>query len=201
MSLDYSQLTEEVLFNRYAGGDMQAFEALLMRTKGLMYSLIRRYVPNSAQADEIFQDVFLKVCKNRDQFRESVSFKSWLVTICKNTCIDATRKSHRTLKTESFDGNADDDRRNLTEVVASEDMGPGEVLTIQFENEELKELLDKLPEEQRETFYLKIIMELTFEEIGAAMNCSTNTSKSRFRYALETLRGLVRRKQILSKAV
>ena len=199
--MDYTQLTEETLFARYSGGDIQAFEALVSRTKGLVYTLIRRYVPNPSQADEIFQEVFLKVCKNKDQFREAVSFKSWLVTICKNTCIDQTRKQRRTLKTETLDGDTGDDRRSLSEVVASSDMGPDDVLTIQIENNELEALLDKLPLEQRETFYMKIIMDMTFEEIGQTMGCSTNTSKSRFRYALETLRALVKRRQMLLRAV
>ncbi len=72
---------------------------------------------------------------------------------------------------------------------------------IEWEDQELKLLMDKLPEEQRVTVYSKVIMELTFEEIGEAMGCSENTAKSRYRYALETLRALVKRKRLLEKAV
>lgn len=200
--IDYSQLTEEMLFNRYTGGDMAAFDALLKRTKGLVYSLITHFVYDRALADEIFQDVFLKICKNKDQFRESVSFKSWIATIARNTCIDHIRHMQRSLKTDSLDANFDtDDSRSLAQTVASSDMGPGEHLTIHVETNEMEALLKKLPAEQRETFYLKVVMDLTFEEIGATMRCSTNTAKSRHRYALETLRGLVKRKKILEKAV
>lgn len=201
-SKDFSGLTDEVLFNRYMGGDVAAFDALLMRNKGLIYSLILRYVKKTNIADEVFQEVFLKVCKNKDLFRQAVSFKSWLVTICRNTCIDYTRKQFRTLKTESLDGFAEDgDKRNLSEVVASEDLNPGEVLDIQVETEWMQELLDQLPVDQRETFYMKVVMELTFEEIGESMKCSTNTAKSRYRYALASLRSLVRRQKMLGKAV
>lgn len=198
---DYKNLTEEVLFNRYCGGDLAAFEVLLQRTKGLVYSIILRSVQNRSQADEIFQEVFLKVCKNKDLFREAISFKSWLVTICRNTCIDNSRRQKRSLKTESLDGLPEDDHRALSERVASQDDTPDQTLTIQMENKELAELLDKLPAEQRETFYLKVVSEMTFEEIGQSMSCSTNTAKSRYRYSLETLRGLVRRKRVLGKVI
>lgn len=198
---DYPHLTEEVLFNRYTGGDVKAFDELLKRTKGLVYSLILRYVRAHSEADEIFQDIFLKVCKNKELFRQAISFKSWLVTITKNTCIDYTRRQKRSLKTETLDGDTREDKRQLAESVASEELRPDETLSIQMENVELTELLDKLPIEQRETFYLKVVMELTFEEIGQAMQCSTNTAKSRYRYALTTLRGLVKRKRVLEKAV
>lgn len=198
---DYPHLNDEILFNRYTGGDMKAFEALLQRTKGLIYSLILRYVKSHSEADELFQEVFFKVCKNKDLFRESISFKSWLVTITKNTCIDYTRKQKRSLKTETLDGDLDEDRRHLAEIIASDEMNPDENLSIQIENEELQQLLDKLSMEQRDTFYMKVVMELTFEEIGQAMECSTNTAKSRYRYALNTLRGLVKRKRVLEKAV
>ena len=198
---DYPHLTNEVLFNRYVGGDLSAFDELLNRHKGLLYTLILKYVPNRSEADEIFQDVFFKVCKNKELFKESVSFKSWLVTICKNTCIDHTRKRKNRLLNDSFDNLPGDEHRAPSESIASKDLGPDQTLTIQTEGQELEALLDKLPTEQRETFYLKVIMEFTFEEIGESMGCSCNTAKSRFRYALDSLRGLVRRKKVFEKAV
>jgi RNA polymerase sigma factor (sigma-70 family) len=199
MNMDYTQLTDEVLFNRYSGGDLKAFDVLMRRHKGLIYSLILRFVRNSQQADELFQDVFLKICKNRDQFREAVSFKSWMVTICRNTCIDHVRHIKRIPGMDSFDAEGDEEGRSLSEKIASSGPQPLETLTINFENQELTELMDKLPAEQRETFALKILGDLTFEEIGGAMNVSVNTAKSRYRYALETLRGQVNRKRLLDK--
>lgn len=197
--MDYSQLTDEILFQRYGGGDVKAFDVLLKRHKGLVYSLILRYVRTSQQADELFQEVFLKICKNKDQFREAVSFKSWMVTICRNTCIDHIRHVKRTPDIASFDAEAENEGRSLSEKIASPDPQPLDALTIDFENQELHSYMEKLPEEQRETFALKVLGDLTFEEIGASMKCSVNTAKSRYRYALETLRGLVNRKRMLAK--
>lgn len=198
----YNDLTDEVLFNRYVGGDVKAFDELLQRNKGLIYSMILRYVKKSNIADEVFQEVFLKVCKNKDLFKQAISFKSWLVTICRNTCIDYTRKQFRSLKTESFDGDpGEEERRPLSEVVASDDPDPDQVLTVQIEEAWMRDLLDQLPPDQRDTFYMKVVMEMTFEEIGTSMTCSTNTAKSRFRYALSALRSLIKRQKLLEKAV
>lgn len=199
---DYKTLSEELLFRRYCEGDIQAFDVLLDRLKGLVYSMILRYIKDDVLADEIFQEVFFKVCKNKDQFRESISFKSWLVTITKNTCIDYTRKQSRSFKTSPLDAQiGESDEKPLSEKIASDAPTPADHLEYKIEDEELTELLDKLPMEQRETFYLKVVMELTFEEIGEAMKCSTNTAKSRHRYALDTLRGLVKRKRFFERAV
>lgn len=197
---DYKTLTEELLFKRYCEGDIKAFDALLERLQGLAYSMILRYVKNQSLADEIFQEVFFKVCKNKDQFREAVSFKSWLVTICRNTCIDYTRKQSREFKTTSMDAGMEDEGRSLSEQIAADVPSPLDEVSCKVEDKELSELLDKLPPEQRDTFYQKVVMEMTFEEIGAAMGCSTNTAKSRYRYALAVLRGLVKRKRLLDKA-
>lgn len=201
-SYDYKELSDEILFNKYQNGDVKAFEYLLNKHKGLIYSLILRSFKDPGIADEIFQEVFFKVCRNKDLFRESVSFKSWLVTICRNTCIDFARKSNRQLKTVSLDGQRDEENsRSLSEKVASEEPTPMDELNFKLENKQLNELLDNLPKEQKETFYLKIIMEMTFEEIGEATDCSVNTAKSRYRYALNSLRGLIKRKKFLDKAV
>lgn len=198
---DYAGLSEELLFKRYCQGDIAAFDALLKRLQGLVYAMILRYHKDDALADEIFQEVFLKVCRYKDQFREAISFKSWLVTICRNTCIDYSRRFKRSGVTVPLDSASDSNDRSLAEILPGDGLSPLEELSHKLEDEDLKKLLDELPTEQRETFYMKITMDLTFEEIGGAMKCSTNTAKSRYRYALVTLRGLVRRQRFMRKAV
>lgn len=196
---EYKELSSEILFAKYQKGDVYSFDVLLERHKRLIYSLILRYVKQKSVVDELFQVIFMKVCKNKDQFREAVSFKSWLATICRNTCIDYLRKQNRSLKTQSLDDRYDEDSRSLAETVADEGPTPDEVMQIDMEDQRLKSLLNELPEEQRSTFYMKIVMELTFEEIGQSMNCSANTAKSRYRYAVSTLQSLVKRERFLDK--
>lgn len=198
---EYKELSSEILFAQYQKGDVDSFDVLLDRHKRLIYSLILRYVKQKSVVDELFQDTFAKVCKNKDQFREAVSFKSWLATICRNTCIDYLRKQNRSLKTQSLDDRYDEDSQSLAEKVPDDGLTPDEVLRIDMEDKRLKALLDELPEDQKATFYMKIVMELTFEEIGQSMDCSANTAKSRYRYAVSTLQALVKRERFMKKVV
>lgn len=202
-SYDYNELSNEVLFQIYTSkGELKAFEELLNRHKRLIYAMIYRYVKNQAHADEVFQDVFFKVCKNKDQFRESVSFKSWLVTIAKNTSIDFLRKQKREQNVQSLDPMVQGDERSLAETVHDQnDKSPLQDVIESVENEQLNTLLEELPQEQKETFMMKVIMEMTFEEIAEAMKVSINTAKSRHRYALKALRGLVKRQVFMKEVV
>ncbi len=202
LSYDYKELSGEVLFGLYGKGDIAAFEELLQRHQKLIFSLIFRYVRNASHADEIFQDVFLKICKNKDQFREAVSFKSWLVTIARNTCIDFIRRHKKEIGSVPFDGKPENsENRPLSERLAKEnELTPLDQVTHRFEDEHLNELLENLPSEQKETFVMKVVMDMTFEEIAASMRVSVNTAKSRHRYALKTLRSLVKRERFLERA-
>lgn len=198
---DYKELSSEVLFGRYAKGDILAFDALLARHQKLIFSLIMRYVRNPAHADEIFQEVFYKICKNKDQFRESVSFKSWLATIAKNTSIDFLRRQKKELGVLPLDDQRlEAEGRPLSDRLSNEDdLSPLETVIHRFEDTELNTLLDELPVEQKETFVLKVVMDMTFEEIAVSMKISVNTAKSRHRYALKALRGLVKRQQLMQR--
>lgn len=196
---DYKELSSEVLFARYSKGDILAFDALLARHQKLIYTLILRYVRNPSHADEVFQEVFFKICKNKDQFRESVSFKSWLATIARNTSIDFLRRQKKELGVLSLDEQKPESNdRALNERLTDEEaLSPLDTVIHRFEDEELNTLLDDLPIEQKETFVMKVVMEMTFEEIAEAMKISVNTAKSRHRYALKALRGLIKRQQVL----
>lgn len=188
--------SDEVLFARFKKGDQQAFESLVQKYKGLVFSFILKSVRVRERAEEIFQDVFFKVIERREQFQPTVSFKAWMMTICRNTCIDSARAQKRRPQPDSL---FHDDEKPGELNVPDDKLNPEE----EFRHMELYSALDKilleLPEEQRETFYLKVKNELTFEEIGMVMNCSTNTVKSRMRYATEQLRELFKKRGIFLK--
>jgi len=201
LDYDYTELSSEVLFTRYIKGDLQAFETLLARHQKLIFSLILRYVKNPSQADEVFQEVFFKICKNKDQFRESVSFKSWLVTIARNTCIDFIRRQKKELGILPLDEIAPDakDLPLAERLTNADELSPLDTVIHHVEDQHLRELLDELPIEQKETFALKVLSDMTFEEIAASMKVSVNTAKSRHRYALKALRGLLKRQRFIEK--
>lgn len=201
-SYDYNELSSEVLFDLYHKGNMSAFTTLLERHKKMIFGLIFRYIRNTSQAEEVFQDVFYKICKNKDQFRESVSFKSWIATIAKNTSIDFLRKQKKELGTLSLDEMPHSGLdRPLNEQLKDENTAnPLDVANFKSEDASINDLLDELPVEQKETFVMKVMMDMTFEEIAESMNVSVNTAKSRHRYALKALRSILKRRETLAQA-
>lgn len=186
-NFDRTQASDETLFSRFKNGDQESFEVLLKRYQGPIFSFIMKSVRDVEVANDVFQDVFYKVIDKRELFHPTISFKAWLYTLTRNTCIDRARKKKRTPNMGSlyYEENSSAEER----YESGEPQPEENVVESQLDNF-LEEALETLSEEQRETFYLKVKNELTFEEIGEAMNCSVNTAKSRMRYALEHLRPL-----------
>lgn len=190
----YESVADEALFARFKKGDHKAFDLLLKRYQGPIFSLILKSVKNRQNAEELFQDVFFKVIEKRDSFRTDVSFRAWLFTVCRNACIDTARKNRRA---PGIDSIFVDEEKPLEIRQAGGNPGPLEGAAGSQLDSFLGEALREVPAEQRETFYLKVKGEMTFEEIGEVMKCSVNTAKSRMRYATETLREIFKKRGYL----
>ena len=179
---------DEELMLRFGEGDRAAFGELVRRHEGPIYRYILRSVNNQARAEELVQDLFLRVCKAAKRYSSSAKFTTWLYTIARNLCIDNARKSskrnHLSLDHKEEDG------KSLLERTADvgEQTASSWVLRKEF-RAHLEEALETLPEEQREVFLMRQVGGLKFREIAVIMEVSENTIKSRMRYALESLRG------------
>jgi len=194
--------TDEELIALYRQGDGKAFPALFTRYKGKVYFLVQRYFPNRERAEEVFQEVFLKVIEKIDSFDAAGSFRSWFLTICRNHCIDRLRQqSRRPEIPESSLGSDDSDHPPPSATAVSKEVPGDDALYSSELGKQLQRALDKLPEEQRDTFLLKERMGMTFEEIAERTQVSVNTVKSRMRYALEALRRTLRGKDFVKEAI
>ncbi len=193
--MNKQELKDEVLFDLYRKGDTQAFDILLKRHKASLFGMIMRSVRNTEKAEDIFQEVFFKIVEKRDQFRDAVSFKAWIFTICRTTCIDAARKVARTPRHESIHG--DDESPGHENRLKAKEPNALDVVSDLSSQGFYEKILEELPSEQKETFEFKVYDDLTFEEIGTLMNCSPNTAKSRMRYALDYLRDVFNKRGLL----
>ncbi|MFH1744522.1 MAG: sigma-70 family RNA polymerase sigma factor, partial [bacterium] len=97
-----SQEPDESLMLRYADGDAGAFEALFRRHKGRVYGFIRRFLGGGSSADDLFQEVFLRIARCRNTYRPRARFTTWLYTIVRSVCIDAIRKQKQSAGTVSI---------------------------------------------------------------------------------------------------
>ncbi|HKX12495.1 MAG TPA: sigma-70 family RNA polymerase sigma factor [bacterium] len=193
---------DEELIASYLKGQTEAFTELFGRYKGAIFFVVKNYFPQRERAEEVFQEVFMKLLERLKLFDGSGSFRGWFFTMCRNHCIDRIRQQARRPEQPEATWRAEDDEQ-ATPVgrAAANNMGADERAYDRELAGHLETAIQKLPEEQRETFLLKERGGLTFEEIALAMNVSINTVKSRMRYALETLRRNLRHKTFVKEAL
>ena len=193
---------DESLMLRYRDGDVRAFELLVTRHRKPLYNFILRFVRDSAQAEDVTQETFLRLIKGADAYERQAKFTTWLYTIARNLCVDASRRAkHR--KAASLDAPVGDDDGSATLIDFVPDSGAG--VDRQAQSRELairmRTAIEALPDEQREIFLLREVADLQFNEIAAVVGCPENTVKSRMRYALEKLREALEEYRDLARAV
>ena len=190
-SLPLEELDDPALMKRYAAGEAQAFAILVQRHQQGLYNFILRSCNHRDTADELLQEVFLRVVSAADRYEETAKFTTWIYRIARNICIDAARKDSRaTLHSLQNPLGDDPDAQTHQDLLIDEDARSGSVdLDRQAFRDQLQRALERLPAEQREVFLLREITGLKFREIAAVLDIGIPTVKSRMRYALETLRG------------
>jgi RNA polymerase sigma-70 factor (ECF subfamily) len=181
---------DEVLLQAYRAGDVRAFERLVARYEKPIWNFIRRFVSDAATAEDLLQEVFLRVVKSSDEWRGAAKFSTWLYTIARNLTVDHARRSvHRKAASLDADRNVGGDSpTTLYDRLASPDRKADELASDRETKRRIDEAVAALPADQREVFLMREVMEMPFAEIAAAVGASEPTVKSRMRYALEKLR-------------
>jgi RNA polymerase sigma-70 factor (ECF subfamily) len=179
--------TDEALMERFQNGDRGAFEMLYQRYKTPIFSFLVRQYTSKDNANEITQEVFIRVIRNASSFRHGSQFATWIFTITRNLAIDFLRKAkHRTHA--SLDRQIGDNGPTLGERLPGNSPNP-EMASLQATlQDEIVHAVAQLPDDQREVFLLREYHGLPFREIATIVNAKEGTVKSRMRYALESLR-------------
>jgi RNA polymerase sigma-70 factor, ECF subfamily len=173
--------TDDQLVARVKGGDTRAFEELVLRYQKSIYYFVLRLLKNPSDAEDAVQKIFLLAYKNIGGFRADSTFKTWLYRIGINQCHNFFRQN----KNREF---ASIDDLPLVDVQAD----PEGDLADKEKMAALRTAVEKLPHKQRMVVTLRIYQELTFEEIGEALQIRANSAKVNFHHALEKLRDWVK---------
>ncbi len=192
--LKKSEITDEEAMGKFQKGDTGYFDLLLNRHSKGVYRFIYRMVGgNSSNAEDILQEVFIKVAENRMNYSKDKKFTAWLYRIARNHTIDFIRKERYRMHSSLDKNIGNEDGTNVTylELVKSDDRSQDE----QFHNTMIKEQLhlkmNGLKEEYKEVFILREIEGLKFDEIAVITDSNINSVKSRHRYAFKELRELL----------
>jgi RNA polymerase sigma-70 factor (ECF subfamily) len=180
---------DAVLVRAFLKGDGDSFAALVDRHMPMVYKFTYRYVGNADAANDIVQDVFIKVWKNIKKFDQGKNFKTWLLTIAKNTALDAVKKKKAILFSKIEEGDADLDTF-LAPYVETPDL-PDELLQRKQTKADLEGVLAGLSPSYRSVLLLRYTEHLKFREIADALQEPIDTIKSKHRRALIQLRKLL----------
>lgn len=174
---------DQEFIKEYLLGDQEAFRVLVEKYTPSIYNFSRRFV-GLDYADDITQDIFIKIWKNIKRFDvDRASFKTWIFTITRNTITDYLRKR----KMINF-SSLDNEREFFTDNIVDEEILPDEVLVKLEDKELLNSLIDKLPNNYKEVLILYYQEDMTFKEIGELLDKPLNTVKSYHHRALIALR-------------
>jgi len=165
--------TDEQLMLAFAQGDAGAFDRLYARHKGTVFRFIARSLPSKADAEDVFQEVWMKAIEARARYEPRAKFTTWIYAIAHNRLVDLWRK--KGLSLVPLDG-GDEANEPFAQVSGREAMAR---FTAAF---------DKLPPAQREAFVMKEEAEMSIAEIAAATGSNEEAVKSRVRYATAKLR-------------
>jgi RNA polymerase sigma factor (sigma-70 family) len=190
--LSYANHSDSELISLFNKGEMCALEELVNRYKDRIFTSILFLVKDRYLAEDLFQDVFIKIIDTirSNRYNEEGKFVSWAMRIAHNLCVDHFRRVKRTPTVINAEG------RDVFEWLTFTEEGPDQKMMRYQSHDRVRQMLDMLPEEQKEVIVLRHYGNLSFKEIADLTHCSINTALGRMRYGLINLRKMMLEKQI-----
>lgn len=185
------------LVKAYINGDEKAFETLLMRHKDKIYRFVYLKVRDNALAEDIFQETFIKIVNTlkAGAYNEEGKFLPWAMRIAHNLVIDHFRKANK-VRMISESSSAKDDFNIFHTLKLEDENIQDEITRIELEGQ-MVELIEHLPDTQKEILKMRIFNEMSFKDIAEMEDISINTALGRMRYALINLRKLIEKHDLV----
>jgi RNA polymerase sigma-70 factor (ECF subfamily) len=186
------QVSDAALLSAYIQGDDKAFETLVKRSKSKVYTTIYLIVKDRYIAEDLMQEAYIKAIDviKSGRYNEEGKFLPWILRISHNMAIDHFRKDKRYPTIVLEDG---------SKVFNSFDFAEDSVEEQQMKADQvanIREMIKKLPDEQREVLVMRHYEDLSFQEIADQTGVSINTALGRMRYALINLRKMLNKQEI-----
>ena len=177
-------VSDSALVSLYIAGNENAFEQLVNRHKNKVYTTILLIVKDTYTAEDLMQDAFIKAVHTMKsgRYNEEGKFSSWICRIAHNLAIDFFRKEKRSPMITLEDGS------NVFNTMAFAETSAEDLQIKEDTHARLRELIQTLPQSQREVLMMRHYADMSFQEIADATGVSINTALGRMRYALINLR-------------
>jgi len=184
--------TDNQLVHAFQDGNNKALEVLIDRYQEKIFTSIHILVKDRYLAEDLFQDVFIKIIDTlrSNRYNEEGKFLPWAMRIGHNLCVDHFRKVNRTPAITTVDA------RDIFEVINVVGDNADKGIIREQDYGQVRAVLNLLPTEQREVIVLRHYAEFSFRQIAEATNCTLNTALGRMRYGLLNMRRIISEKQI-----
>ena len=184
--------TDQQLVHLYLEGNTDALATIITRYKDKIYTSIYLLVKDKYLAEDLFQDVFIRVIDTlkSGRYTDEGKFLPWALRIAHNLCVDHFRKIKRNPSIKTSDDH------DIFEVLNFSEPGAEQVMMQNQSHDRIRKMIDMLPEDQREVIVLRHYADLSFKEIADLTKCSINTALGRMRYGLINLRKMMVERQI-----
>ncbi|MDR0227961.1 MAG: sigma-70 family RNA polymerase sigma factor [Flavobacteriaceae bacterium] len=185
--MKYQDIPDALLVHNYIQGDERALEVLIKRHQTKIYGFILSKLSDGDLADDIFQETFIKVINtlSSGKYNEEGKFLPWVIRIAHNLIMDNYRKEKRSIvQVPNFEDSV------LTFFV-DEGESMHEYMEKEYLEQEVRMLIDGLPEDQKYVLTMRIDQDLTFKEIAEKTDVSINTALGRMRYALLNMKKMM----------
>lgn len=185
--------SDAFLVSAYINGDESALCELITRHKQRIFSFIYSKVYDRDVAEDIFQDAFIKVINTlkKGGYNEEGKFLPWVMRITHNLIIDHFRRNNRMPKFEN------NDDFNIFSVLSDHTPNVEKRLIKEQVENDVRRLIEELPEDQKEVLIMRMYNEMSFKEISERTGVSINTALGRMRYALINLRKIIEKHNIV----
>lgn len=191
--MDTREFGDQKLIQLFLSGNKIGIEKLIHRHKKKVYTYIFLIVKDPHLAEDIFQDTFIKVIRSlvEGKYKDNGRFLSWVIRIAHNLIIDHFRKEKQlnTVSNDNYEIDLFNSKqfceKNIEEIIIKDQIF-----------DDVRTLLDELPEDQKKVVVLRHYAGLSFKEIADQTNVSINTALGRMRYALINLRKIIEKRKI-----
>ncbi|MEW6535387.1 MAG: sigma-70 family RNA polymerase sigma factor [Candidatus Auribacterota bacterium] len=186
---DLCEYSDNDLISAVREGKIEAFDQIVRRYESKVLGVLYGMMRNSDDARDVAQDVFVKAYKSVDKFRGDSKLYTWLYRITVNMAIDYMRKKQKKAKVEYNDEVKISDDNPAVPV---DRISPSKTVQNKELRTKLQEAIEQLPEEQKSTFVLREMQDMSYQEIAGVMNCSVGTVMSRLFYARKKVRDMIK---------
>ncbi|HMS28701.1 MAG: sigma-70 family RNA polymerase sigma factor [Saprospiraceae bacterium] len=191
--MQVAALSDQALIDLYLSGNEKAFQVLLERHQQKIYTSIYLFVKDRDLAEDLFQEVFIKIIDTlrKGTYSHEGKFSQWATRIAYNLCVDHFRRGRKRSKVNSTD------EFDIFDVLELPDDNREDEMIMSETHGKIRQLVDMLPQEQREVVVLRHYADLSFKEIAQITRVSINTALGRMRYALINIRKLMEENAIV----